>query len=519
MKRLLAIFGVMVVLTLISLLLGKVQASAEQTAGAVKLTADQMSGIELRNIGPAYKPGRVGDIAVDPRDSKVWYVATASSNLWKTTDGGVTWTTPFDQGGSYSLGCVTVDQKNPDTVWLGTGENQSQRSVGFGDGVYKSTDAGKTWKHMGLDKSEHIARFQIDPRNSDVVYVAAQGPLWAPGGDRGLYKTTDGGKTWKAILTFSENTGVTDIIMDPRNADVLYAASYQRRRNNGVLIGGGPEAGVFKSTDAGATWTKLTKGLPTVDMGRIALGISPQQPNVVYALIYTAGNQSGFYRSADAGATWVKGAGYKVTDPQYYGEIYPDPHKFDRIIIVDVGMQMTEDGGKTVKGAGWKGMHSDNHAVWFNPKDPKHILVGNDGGLYESKNGGSSFKGFNNMPTTQYYRVATDNSLPFYRVGGGTQDNGSHAGPSRTKSSGGITNKDWKSIGGGDGFQARFDPENPSIYYSMSQGMAISRQGKSIRPAGGGKGGAKGGGGGAIRGNWDVPYIISPHSSQRLYLG
>ena len=490
----------------------------QPTGKGVALTADMVRGLELRNIGPAYKPGRVGDIAVDPRDPKVWYIATASSSLWKTTNAGTTWTSIFDEGPN-SLGCLAIDPKNPDVIWVGTGENQSQRSVGFGDGVYKSTDGGKTWKNVGLKNSEHIGRFAIDPRNSDVVYVAAQGPAWAPGGDRGLYKTTDGGATWKAILTISENTGVTEILLDPRNPDVLYAASWQRRRNNGVLIGGGPEAAMFKSTDAGATWNKIMEGIPKVDLGRIALGISPQQPDVIYSLIYAAGKESGMFRSPDGGKTWMKQSGYRVTDPQYYGEIYPDPHTFDRIIFVDVGLQATQDGGKTIKGAGWPGMHSDHHAVWFNPKDSKHILVGNDGGLYESKDGGSKFRHMNNMPTTQYYRVAIDNKLPFYTVSGGTQDNGSHRGPSRTVKRMGITNKDWKSIGGGDGFQSRIDPEDPTIVYAMSQGMAISRNGKSIRPKGAGAGGAKGGGTAAIRGNWDCPYIISPHNPKRLYLG
>jgi photosystem II stability/assembly factor-like uncharacterized protein len=490
---------------------------AQPPGEAVKLTAEMLRGMELRNLGPALRPGRVGDIAVDPRDGKVWYIATASSGLWKTTDAGTTWQPIFDSYGSYSLGCVTVDAKNPDIVWLGTGENQSQRSVGFGDGVYKSSDGGRSWTNSGLGKSEHIGKIVTDPRNSDVVYVAAQGPLWAPGGDRGIFKTTNGGQSWKAVLHISENTGVTDIVMDPRNPDVLYAASYQRRRNVGTLVGGGPEAAIFKSTDGGAKWVKLTKGIPDVDLGRIALAISPQQPDVVYALIVAAKGESGFFRSADGGDSWVKQSGYKVVDPQYYGEIFPDPHKFDRVYAVDVNIHVTEDGGKTVKTVGWK-MHSDNHAIWFDPKDADHIMVGNDGGLYESKNGGMSWRHFNNMPTTQYYRVALDNSLPFYRVYGGSQDNGTHGGPSRNTKRAGIANSEWGNFGGGDGMQPRVDPENPNIVYSMSQNGAISRMDRG----GGGKGGSikpkAGGKGAGVRWNWDTPFIISPHSPTRLYL-
>src|SRR5262245_61570387 len=298
------------------------------------LTADTVRGLELRSLGPAIKPGRVGDIAVDPRDRKVWYVATASSGLWKTTDRGASWQPIFDHHGSYSLGCVTLDPGNPDVVWLGTGENQSQRSVGYGDGVYRSGDGGKTWKHMCLGRSEHIAKILVDPRDSNVVFVASQGPLWADGGDRGLYKTADGGKTWKPVLQISERTGVTDVVFDPRNPDVLYAASYQRRRNVGVLIGGGPEAAIFKSVDGGGKWTKLDNGIPKVDLGRIALGVSPQKPDVVYALVVAAGKESGFFRSEDGGASWVRQSSYRVVDPQYYGEIYPDPHKFDRVYAV-----------------------------------------------------------------------------------------------------------------------------------------------------------------------------------------
>jgi len=278
--------------------------------GMDQLAAEHVREVTLRSLGPTMMPGRVADLAVDPRNRSVWYLANGSSGLWKTTNRGNDWQPIFDEGGSYSLGCVTLDPGNPDVVWLGTGENSSNRSVGYGDGVYKSTDGGKSWKNMGLRDSQHIGRIVVDPRASDVVFVAAEGPLWSPGGDRGLFKTSDGGQTWKAVLEISENTGVTSIAYDPRNPDVMYAASYQRRRHVGLLIGGGPESAIYKTSDGGGSWKPLTNGLPAVDKGRIALAVSPQKPDVVYALVCAAGDQSGFFRSADGGETWTRQSGY-----------------------------------------------------------------------------------------------------------------------------------------------------------------------------------------------------------------
>jgi photosystem II stability/assembly factor-like uncharacterized protein len=474
-----------------------------------ELTAETVLGLEPRGLGPALRPGRVGDIAVDPFDDGVWYVAAASGGLWKTADRGSTWTPVFDRYGSYSIGCVTLDPKHRDVVWLGTGENQASRSVSYGDGIYKSTDGGRTWKHVGLANSEHIAKIVLDPRDSDVVYVASQGPLWAPGGDRGLYKSTDGGKTWKSVLHVSDDTGITDVVFDPRDPDVLLAASYQRRRNVGVLVGGGPEGGIYKSSDGGTSWARLSEGLPAVDLGRVALAVSPQEPGVAYALLTAAGREGGFFRSADFGETWQRRSDYAVVDPQYYGKIFPDPHRSERVYAVDVRVHVTEDGGQTFKPVPWR-VHSDNHAMAFDPKDPKHLLVGNDGGLYESKDGGESWAHFTNMPTTQFYRVALDNSLPFYRVYGGSQDNGSLGGPSRTTDRLGIRTGDWRVYGGGDGMQPRVDPGDPSVVYTVAQNGSVSRSGKgSIRPQAPR---------GAVRWNWDAPFIISPHAPGRLYL-
>ncbi|MGH8639123.1 MAG: WD40/YVTN/BNR-like repeat-containing protein, partial [Burkholderiales bacterium] len=269
-------------------------------------TAELMRGFEFRGLGPSLTTGRISDIAVDPKNPSAWYAAAASGNLWKTENRGDTWTPIFDDHGSYSLGAITIDPRDSTVLWLGTGENNNQRSVGFGDGVYKSVDAGQTWKRMGLENSEHIQNIVIDPRNSNVVYVTAIGPLWSAGGDRGLYKSTDGGQTWNVVLAIGPDTGVTDLAMDPRNPDVLYAAAYQRRRAVGQLIGGGPESGLYKSLNAGRTWTRLSKGLPTVELGRIGIAISWRNPRTVYALVTAQLGQGGFFRSDDAGASWTR---------------------------------------------------------------------------------------------------------------------------------------------------------------------------------------------------------------------
>jgi hypothetical protein len=505
-----------------------------QPASPPRLTPELFHEIQMRNISGTFTSGRIADVAVDPHNRDIWYVATASGGLWKTTNRGITFNPIFDNGGSYSLGCVTVDPNNPDVVWLGTGENEAQRAIGYGDGIYRSTDAGRTWKNMGLKNSEHIAKILIDKRDSKVMWVAVQGPLFAPGGDRGLYKTTDGGQTWKPLLQISENTGITDIDIDPRNPDVIYAAAYQRRRNTSVVVAGGPEAGIFKTTDGGAHWTQLKDGLPTVDMGRIALAISPQKPDVVYAFIMTAKikKMSGFYRSDDAGAHWTRGAAFEVQDPEYYGEIFADPSQYDRVYGMDINVFVTEDGGKTIQRAGW-GIHSDNHALVFDPADPQHLIEGNDGGLFESYDHGRSWRHFNNIPVTQFYRVSVDNGLPFYNVYGGTQDNGSQGVPSRTSSRAGVRTSDWMNTGGGDGYQSRADQDDASIVYTCSQQINCVRLdlktgiSTSINPQAG-----RGGRGGQtpptpppgkvddpkLRSRWDIPFIISPHNHTRLYI-
>ncbi|MBX7151821.1 glycosyl hydrolase [bacterium] len=478
------------------------------------LNSKTFSGLKLRLIGPGLTSGRIIDLAVHPENSATYYVAVACGGVWKTVNAGISFTSVFDKEASFSIGCVTIDPNNPHTVWVGSGENNSQRSVSYGDGVYKSIDDGKSWKNVGLKKSEHIGKILIDPRNSNTVYVAAQGPLWGSGGDRGLYKTTNGGESWEQVLKIGENTGVSDMAFDPRNPDVIYATAYQRRRHVWTLINGGPEGAIYKSVDAGKTWTKLTEGLPSGDIGRIGIAVSPAKPDVVYAIIEAA-EGGGFYRSMDRGATWEKRFDYKSTSAQYYQEIFCDPKDVDLIYSVDTYLKYSEDGGKTWTNLGNQYRHVDDHAVWIDPNNTDHLLIGGDGGLYETYDRGKTFRHFSNLPVTQFYRVTADNSEPFYYVYGGTQDNNSWGGPSRTTNTGGITNDDWFLIVGGDGYQAQVDPKDPNIVYGESQYGGLYRFDRKsgealfIQP--------QPEKGEAHRWNWDTPLLLSPHSNTRLY--
>lgn len=471
----------------------------------------------MRNIGPAKTGGRIVDIAVDPRNKSIRFAAVASGNVWRTQNAGTTWKPVFDKYGSYSIGTVEIDPNNSNIVWVGTGENNSQRSVGFGDGVYKSVDGGTSWNNMGLKTSEHIGKIVIDPRNSDVVYVASQGALWNPGGERGLYKTTNGGESWEKILHISENTGISDIIFDPRNPDILIVSSYQRRRHFGMLVAGGPDGGVWKSTDAGNSWNKLSGGLPSGDLGRIGLAVSPQKPNVIYALIAGTVETKGFYRSSNFGDDWRKMSDFMVGDAQYYMELFPDPHQFDKVYTVDVHISFTEDGGSNFQRIGSQFKHVDNHEIVFDTDDPNYMMVGCDGGIYETWDNAKTWKFTDNIPITQFYRLGIDNAYPFYNVYGGTQDNATMGGPSRTTYWTGIRDYDWFITVGGDGFQARVDPDDPNIVYSQSQYAGIVRFDKKsgekidIKPQ-------PGAGEEALKWNWDSPLIISPHNGKRLYL-
>lgn len=477
---------------------------------------EMIDAMPFRNIGPAFMSGRIADIAIDPTDKNTWYVATASSNVWKTTNRGTTWKPIFDHYGAFSTGCVTIDPKLPSTIWLGTGENQSQRSVGWGDGVYKSLDGGASWKNMGLNESEHIGEIAIHPKHSNIVFVAAQGPLWRSGGDRGLYRTKDSGGTWEKVIDISENTGISDVVIDPVHPDVIYAASYQRRRHVGILVAGGPESRIYKSTDGGDTWRILKSGLPTGEVGRIGIAISPHNHQIVYALVVASEDRGGFFRSEDSGESWKKMSDHMIVDPQYYGEIYPDPHRFDCVYVIDMMTHFTEDGGKTFQRLNRQYKHVDDHAVVFDPDDPDYLMIGCDGGIYESFDRASTWSYHDNLPITQFYRVGIDNAKPFYHVYGGTQDNSTLRGPAQTTSRQGIANRDWKLILGGDGFQARVDPEDPNIIYAQYQYAGIVRydlrtgERVDIQPQPEAEDAP-------LRWHWDSPLIISPHNPKTLY--
>ena len=480
------------------------------------MSTPTFNGLHFRSIGPAFTSGRVIGFAVDPKNPAHYFVAVASGGVWKTINAGNTWTPVFDNEGSYSIGAIVLDPKNPLVVWVGTGENNSQRSVSYGNGVYKSEDGGRSWKNVGLKTSEHIGRIAIDPKDSNIVYVASQGPLWGPGGERGLFKTTDGGKTWKNILNISENTGVTDVVIDPNDPNTLYCASYQRRRHMWTLINGGPESAIYKSTDAGATWNKLRAGLPTVELGRIGLAISPVDSNVIYATIEAADRKGGIFRSSDRGGSWDRRNEFDST-AMYYAHIVADPKDVDRVYVMNVFLMVSDDGGRTLRRLGEKSKHVDNHEIWIDPENTEHYLVGCDGGVYESFDRGSNWEFKANLPVPQFYDIALDNATPFYNVYGGTQDNFSFGGPTRTRSASGIVNSDWFVTNGGDGFRSQVDPEDPNtIYASLQHGVIVrfdKRTGEriGIQPQPGPKDDPP-------RWNWDTPFIISPHLHTRLYM-
>ncbi len=480
-----------------------------------------LSGLPLRGIGPAARSGRVSDVAIHPEDRATWYIAVASGNAFRTRNRGTTWEPIFDDYPVYSVGTVALDPENPNEVWLGTGENNGQRSVGYGNGVWRSRDGGDSFEHLGLDESEHIGKVVFDPRDSDTVFVAAQGPLWRSGGDRGLYRSTDDGASWERVLHISDDTGISDVVLDPRDPDIVYAASWQRRRHVGLLVAGGPEGGIHKSEDGGDTWRQLTRGLPSPerhDIGRIGLALAPEDPDVVYALIAASDDASGFYRSTDRGESWEKRSDYICVDPQYYMEIFPDPHRPGRVYSMDVVVQVTDDGGATWRGLNTRWKHVDNHDLEFDPDDPDYLMIATDGGIYESWDLGDHWRFHANQSIAQFYRVGIDNDVPFYRVYGGTQDNATLGAPVRTTNVHGIRNSDWLNVIGGDGFQARVDPEDPNILYAQFQYAGIARfdrrtgerveiqpQPEPDDPP--------------LKWNWDAPLLISPHNGRRLYFG
>jgi len=475
-----------------------------------------LGGLELRSLGPALTSGRIGDLAVDPNDRARFFAAAASGGVWRTVNAGATWEPVFDGEGSYSIGVVELDPSNPHVVWVGTGENNSQRSVSWGDGVYRSRDGGASWEHLGLDESEHIGGLWIDPRDGDRVLVAAQGPLWRAGGDRGLFRTTDGGQSWENVLAVDEWTGANEIWADPRDPDTLYCPTWQRGRRVWTLLNGGPGSGIWKSTDGGDTWREVNTGLPSVDLGRIGLAISPADPDVLYAIVEAAHGESGVFRSTDRGETWEKRSGYATSSPQYYNEIVCDPKDVDRVYVLDTFLHVSEDGGRSFERVPNEDRHVDDHALWIDPDDTDYLLVGCDGGIYESFDRGAHWAYKANLPITQFYRVAVDDSEPFYFVYGGTQDNNTLGGPVRTISPAGIANEDWFVTVGGDGFETQIDPTDPNIVYSQWQYGGLIRHDRrsgeivDIKPRASVTGEA-------LRWNWDAPLLISPHDPKRLY--
>lgn len=474
-----------------------------------------VGGLKWRSIGPAWASGRIADFAVHPKNSTEYFVGVASGNVWKTENNGTTWKPVFDNYGSYAIGVVEYDPGNPNIVWVGTGENNHQRATGYGDGVYKSVDGGSSFKNMGLKDSRQIGGIVVHPENGDIVFVACEGSIWGPGGDRGLYKTTDGGKTWKKVIEISENTGVNNVIMDPSNPNIMYATSEQRRRHHYGKIGGGPESAVYKSTDGGETWNKIMKGLPKVDLGGMGIDVSPVDPNVVYLTVEAAEDKGGTFRSTDKGESWKKMGSY-YSSGQYYNEIYCDPVDVDKVYCTETQSKVTLDGGKTWNNIGNNNRHVDDHALWIDPANTNHLLIGGDGGIYETYDMGANWDFKENLPITQFYRVAVDDDEPFYNVYGGTQDNNSMGGPSRTLYRQGATNDDWTRTVGGDGFWQAIEPGNPDIVYSEYQyGNMFRYDRKSgttedIKPR-------ERKDELAYKWNWDTPLFISPHAPTRLY--
>lgn len=475
----------------------------------------QTGALKFRLVGPALTSGRIADIAVHPTNHDMWYVAAASGGVWKTTNHGTTFSPIFDGYGSYSIGCVKLAPNNPNTVWVGTGENNNQRSVSYGDGVYKSLDGGKTFTNMGLKDSEHIGGIVIHQKNENIIWVAAYGPVWSSGGERGVYKSVDGGKTWNRTLFVSDNTGIAEIKADPNNPDILYASAHQRRRREWTYIGGGPESTIYKSTDGGETWREIATGLPSKMMGRIGLAVSPADENYVYAIVEARDDKGGFFRSINKGESWSKMSGYN-TSGNYYQEIICDPYNKDKVFSMNTWLHHTEDGGKKFVATGEEKKHVDNHCIWIDPNNTDHWIVGCDGGIYETYNHAEEWKYYSNLPLIQFYKVATDNDAPFYNIYGGTQDNNSMGGPSATINNAGILNSDWYITNGGDGFESAIDPLNPNITYAQAQYGWLVRYDRAsgektpIQPMP--KKGEK-----AYRWNWDAPLLISPHDNKTLY--
>lgn len=497
--------------------------AASRAAAPAANDAALVQSLAFRSIGPAVMSGRIADIAVaeNPpsvrggRLGTVIYIATATGGVWKSTNAGVTWVPVSDSVRTGSIGAVAVAPSNSNVVWMGTGEAQNMRSSSWGTGVYKSTDGGRTWSGPMLPGSQHIGRIVVDPRDPNVVYVAAVGPLWAPGGERGLFKTTDGGRTWTNTKEISQYTGFTDIAIDPLNPDVLYAASYMRERRAYSFLPAGTESAIWKTTDGARTWTKLTNGLPSGELGRIGVSVCASRPSTVYAVIHAPGNTGGVFRTDDAGATWRQVTPANST-AWFYGQVRCDPTDAEHVFRLGPSSQHSTNGGRTwttFPPAG--GVHADHHAMWINPESPEHILYGTDGGLYISWDRGQTWDHVQNLPVSQFYAISVDDAQPFYNVYGGLQDNQSWGGPSRTRNTFGPTNADWFRMAGGDGFYSVPDPWDHNFVYTESQNGNLIRydtrtgQTKNIRPVA--RPGER------HRYNWSAPIVASRHTARTIY--
>lgn len=512
-------------LLLLTFLLGAVfsldaQRKRSTSSSTSPIDSELFKNLKFRNIGPAFMSGRIADIAIDPTNENVWYVAVGSGGVWKTTNAGTTFKPIFDDQSVYSTGCVTTDPNNPYNIWVGTGENVGGRHAGFGDGIYRSTDGGESWTNMGLKNSEHISKIIVHPDNSNVIMVASQGPLWSPGGDRGFFKSTDGGKTWKKTLGDDQYTGVTDMVFDPRNPDRVYAVTWEHHRTIAAWMGGGEKSRLYVSDDAGDSWRQLKTGLPEGKWGKTGLAISPINPDVLYVAIELNRTKGGVWRSNNRGGSWTKmsDAVAGATGPHYYQEIYASPHKFDRLYMMNNTLMKSEDGGKTFENMDETAKHGDNHSITFKDSDPNYLLVGTDGGVYESFDLGASWRYMENLPLTQFYKVAVDDAEPFYNVYGGTQDNSTQGGPSRTDNHHGIRNADWKVVLNWDGHQPATEPGNPDIMYGQRQQGTLSRidlktgEVTDVMPQAGADEDFE-------RYNWDAPILVSPHDPATIYHG
>ncbi|MBK8698565.1 MAG: glycosyl hydrolase [Saprospiraceae bacterium] len=512
-------FTHLMVLFLLTICSGLLQAQKNNKAVDTPVKKDSLkntdlSGLRFRSIGPAITGGRIVDLAVNPKNTSEFYVASGHGSLWKTTNHGTTFSPAFEGQTSFAIGAVRLDPNNPNVVWVGTGEHNSQTNVIYGDGIYRSEDGGASWTNMGLKNSEHIGGIVIDPANSNIVYVAAYGALRNEGGDRGIFKTTDGGKTWKNTLNISKYTGCFEVHMDPRYSNILYASAHQRMGKGNTVVTGGNESAVYRSTDSGETWQRMMKGMPSESIGRIGLAISPANADIVYALVQ-AKEGSGLFKSVNRGVSWSKQGPYNSAYPFYMQKLVADPKDENKIYSMDLLNQVSYDGGKTFKPLGEKYKHVDNHAMWIDPNDTRHMLSGNDGGLYETWDMGQNWDFKGNIPIAEIYKVSTDNATPFYNVYIGTQDNNSLMGPSRTLSSYGISNREWTFTLGGDGFETQADWKDSDILYAQSQNGGLVRYDKKtgeqlfIQPVSPVDTG--------YRFDWDSPLLISNHDNSRLY--